>query len=132
MSWGVGLLILGFAFLLLTLFAVPVLIQVRRTARKVEVTLGHINQNLPDILDNLHHTTDNLRKTTEAVRRVPADIQSVTEEFRGLGGQISRLDDRVRGEFKASPLAEFGVMKKSALVAFVIIRVLRFLRKRRR
>ena len=130
MSWGVGLLILGFAFLLFTLFAVPVLIQVRRTAKKVEITLGHVNQNLPVILDNLHHTTDNFRKTTEAVRRVPADIRSLTEEFRGLGGQISRLDVRVRGGIEASPFAEFGVMKKSALMAFVVIRVLRFLRNR--
>jgi uncharacterized protein YoxC len=132
MSWDVSLFILGVALLLLAFFAVQVLVQVRRTAKKVETTLNHVNQNLPVILDNVHHTTDHFRKTTEAVRRVPADVQSVIEEFRGLGGQISRLDDRVRSKFEVSSLAEFGVMKKSALVAFVIIRVLRFLRKRRR
>ena len=132
MSWGIGLLILGFAFLLVTLFAVPVLIQVRRTAQKVEITLGHINQNLPVILDNLHHTTDNFRKTTEAVRRVQADVQSFTEEFRGLGDQISRLEEWVRGGFEIPSFAESGDMKKSAVIAFVIIRVLRFLRPRGR
>jgi len=130
MSWGVGLLILGIAFLLLTLFAVPALIQVRRTAKKVEITLGHVNQNLPVILDNLHHTTDNFRKTTEAVRSVPAEVRGLTEELRGLGDQVSRLDVRVRGGLQAPSFAEFGVMKKSALIAFVAIRVFRFLRHR--
>lgn len=130
MSWGVGLLVLGFAFLLLTLFAVPVLIQVRRTAQKAELTLGQINRDLPAILDNLHHTTDNFRRTTESVRRVPADVRSLAQEFRGLGGQISSLDLRLRGGFEAPLLAEFSVLKKSAFVAFVVIRVLRFLRNR--
>ncbi len=130
MSWGVGLLILGLAFLLFTLFAVPVLVQVRRTAQKADLALGQINRELPAILDNLHHTTDNFRRTTESVRRVPADVRSLAREVRGLGGEISSLDLRLRGGFDVPALAEFSVLKKSAFVAFVIIRVLRFLRKR--
>jgi len=132
MSWEVGLLVLGFAFLLFVLFAVPVLIQVRRTAKKVEITLGHVNQNLPVILDNLHHTTDNFRRTTEAVRRVPGEVRSVTDEFRALGGQVSRLEDRVRDGLEVPSFAGFGTMKKAAAIVFVIIRVLRFLRPRGR
>jgi uncharacterized protein YoxC len=132
MSWGVGLLVLGFAFLLFALFAVPVLIQVRRTAKKVEITLGHVNQNLPVILDNIRHTSENFRKTTEAVRRVPGDVRSVTDEFRALGGQVSQLENRLRGESVVSSLLGFGTMKKAAAMAFVIIRALLFLRTRGR
>ncbi|MCX5834876.1 MAG: DUF948 domain-containing protein [Deltaproteobacteria bacterium] len=132
MSWGVGLFVLGMALLLFVLFAVPALIQVRRTAKKVETTLGHVNQNLPAILDNVRHTSENFRKTTEAIRRVPEDVQSVTDEFRRLKEQVPRLENRVRDGFEVPSFAGFGIMKKSAVIAFVIIRVLRFLRSRGR
>ncbi|HOD34443.1 MAG TPA: DUF948 domain-containing protein [Syntrophales bacterium] len=132
MSWGVGLLVLGVALLLFTFFAVPVLVQVKRTARKVEITLGHVNRDLPAILDNLHHTTDNFRRTTETVHGVSADVRSLGEELRGVGGQISSLDRRLRDGIGAPSPVAFGIMKKPALIAFVIIRILRFLRGRRR
>jgi uncharacterized protein YoxC len=128
MSWGVSLFILGIALLLFALFAVPTLIQVRRTAKKAETTLSHVNRNLPAILDNVRLTSENVRKATEAVRCIQEDVRSVTDEFRRLKNRVPRLENRLRSDFEAPSFKGFGTMKNVLQMAFVIIRALRFLR----
>jgi hypothetical protein len=57
MSWEIGFFMISCAVLLLVVFAIPTLMQIRKTARSAEITLEAINRELPAILQDLHQVT---------------------------------------------------------------------------
>ena len=65
----IGIFILSIAFLLLALFSIPSLLQLRKTAEAIADTLKTLNQNLPAILRNLEEMTTQLNQTTLTVHR---------------------------------------------------------------
>lgn len=63
--------IMAVAFLLLAAFAIPSLLQIRRTAETLAATLRTLNENLPAILRNLEHITASIdQATVTAARRI--------------------------------------------------------------
>jgi uncharacterized protein YoxC len=65
----IGLFILGIALLLIALFAIPSLVQIRRTAETIAITLQTLNQNLPGILKNIEEMTANINQATFTANR---------------------------------------------------------------
>jgi uncharacterized protein YoxC len=68
MSWEIGFFMVSCAVLLLVVFAIPTLMQVRKTARSAEVTLEAVNRELPAILQDLHQMTALTNEVTYNVR----------------------------------------------------------------
>ncbi|MRR35693.1 DUF948 domain-containing protein, partial [bacterium] len=68
MNWETSLFILCLAVAVLVVFAIPVLLQLRRTVRNLDVTITTLNQNLPQILKNVDYITENVRQSVHAVR----------------------------------------------------------------
>ena len=60
----ISIFILSIACLLFALFSIPSLLQVRKTAEIIAITLQTLNQNLPAILKNLEEMTTHLNQTT--------------------------------------------------------------------
>lgn len=63
----IGIVVLSLVFLLIAAFAIPALIQVRRTAKSITDTLESLNQSLPSILKNLEEITANINMATNTV-----------------------------------------------------------------
>lgn len=63
----IGMVVLSLVFLLIAAFAIPTLIQIRRTAKSITDTLESLNQSLPSILRNLDETTANINQATNTV-----------------------------------------------------------------
>jgi len=68
MSWEIGFFMISCAVLLLVLFAIPTLVQIRKSARSAEVTLEAVNRELPAILQDLHQITTMTNEVSHNVR----------------------------------------------------------------
>ena len=74
MSLEISFTVIAVAFLVLVALAVPFLVQARRTARNMAVTLETLNQGLPGILKNLEEITANVNKAAYMVNRQVDDL----------------------------------------------------------
>jgi uncharacterized protein YoxC len=85
--------ILGIAFVLFAIFSIPPLLQLRKTAKAMAVTLQTLNENLPGILRNLESITANVNETTLTVNR---QVEELSDLFRKLHRQVIFLSDMGR------------------------------------
>jgi peptidoglycan hydrolase CwlO-like protein len=132
MYWEISVTILGLAVLLLTVFAVPVLIQIRRTARKADQVLEHVNQEMPAILNDLRQTSANIRSATQAARSVSKQISAVVEEYQTIKGQVAKVGSRLGSPFSAPAFGGLLPAGKGLAFAFGFIRAIGYLRSRKR
>ena len=82
--------IVAVAVLLFALFSIPSLLQFRRTAETIAVTLQALNENLPGILRNLEHITANINQATFTVNR---QVEELSDSFRRLQKTVTFLAD---------------------------------------
>ncbi len=85
MLWEISLLIIAIAILFLVIFAIPSIIQFRRTAKNIELTAKTLNQNLPGILTNIDEITTILSDT----------VHSVSEQTEGLKEGVNKIHDMI-------------------------------------
>ena len=110
----ISLLIIGIAFLLLVVFAIPSLLQIRRTAKSVEITSRSLNQELPSILTNMDEITTNLTNTTHTVRGQIELFSGVIDKIQEVTDDVVNFEKTIRGEIE-TPLIE----TLATLTAFV-------------
>lgn len=90
MLLDISVFILSIAFLLIALFSIPSLLQIRKTAETIAMTLRTLNENLPVILKNLEAITTHVNQATSAVNR---QIDELSDSFRKLQKTIGFLAD---------------------------------------
>jgi uncharacterized protein YoxC len=82
--------IIAVAILLFALFAIPSLLQIRRTAEAMAAMLKALNESLPGILKNLEHITANINQTTLTVNR---QVEGLSDSFLKLQKTLIFLAD---------------------------------------
>jgi uncharacterized protein YoxC len=82
--------IMAVAILLFALFAIPSLLQIRRTAEAVAVTLKTLNEHLPGILRNLERITADINQAAITVNR---QVEDLSDSFRKLQRMVTFLAD---------------------------------------
>jgi uncharacterized protein YoxC len=85
---GIFLIALSVAFLLIAVFSIPVLLQIRKTAKSMSLTLQLLNEKLPGILNNLEKITTNANRATTIVTR---EVEELSLTIRKLQGALSLL-----------------------------------------
>jgi len=105
MLWEISLLVIAIAFLLLSLFAIPTIVQIRRTVKNAEHTTKILNQNLPGILTNLDEITTNLTQTTQTVNEQVDSLKNVVEKFNSIADDVVDFERNIRAEIEA-PIME--------------------------
>jgi uncharacterized protein YoxC len=104
MSWETSLFILCLAVAVLVGFTIPVLLQLRRTVRNLDVTITTLNQNLPQILKNVDYITENVRQSVHAVRAtmeetinrsLPSILENVDRLTLTVGKSVEMVRNRV-------------------------------------
>jgi methyl-accepting chemotaxis protein len=78
------LLVVSVAFLVIAGYAVPLLIQIRKTATSAAETLDSINQRLPVIIKNLEEITTNMNRVTNTVERQVDDLAMTLGKINGI------------------------------------------------
>ena len=104
MNWETSLFILCLAVVVLVIFTIPLLLQLRRTVQNLDVTVTALNQNLPQILKNIDYITENIRQSVHAVRAtleetinrsLPAILENVDRLTSTVGKSVEMVRTRV-------------------------------------
>ena len=101
MNWETSLFILCLAVVVLVIFTIPVLLQLRRTVQNLDVTVTALNQNLPQILKNVDFITENIRQSVHAVRAtveetINRSLPSILENVDRLTSTVGKSVEMVR------------------------------------
>jgi uncharacterized protein YoxC len=105
MLWEISLLVIAIAILLLSLFAIPTIVQIRRTTRNAEQTAKILNQNLPGILTNLDEITTNLTQTTQIIHEQVDNLKFVVDKVNLIAEDVVDFERNIRAEIEA-PIME--------------------------
>ncbi len=108
MLWEIGVLICSIALLLVAIFAVPTIIQIRRTAKNAEITLQAVNQNLPGILTNLDEITTNLTATSQSIHQNIDGLKEVIHKFHLVADDVVQFERLIREEIEEPILSTIG------------------------
>lgn len=110
MLWEISLLIIAIAFLLLVIFAIPSLLQVRRTAKNVEFTSHTLNQNLPGILTNLDEISTNFTHTTHSVRSQVEGLSGAVGKINEMADDVVNFEKTIRQEIETPIMETVGTL----------------------
>ncbi len=105
MIWEVSLLIVSIAFLLLVAFLIPTIVQLKRTAERVEIASENLNMHLPNILTNLDEITTNLTGIMSSGRRQMQMLEEATEEVKLMVEDLSAFEKEIKEKIE-NPLVE--------------------------
>lgn len=116
-------LVAGLAVVVITIFLVPVLLQLRRVGEKVEKLVGDLDRDLPPLLKNLSDTAAELHLLTASINRKVEDVDKIINVARQASDTLVCTIDLFRktvlpivtkvGGFSAGLLAIFSFLKKA-------------------
>lgn len=90
------LILLGVVFLLFVGFAIPCVLEIRRTAKEMTMTLRTFNETLPVIMKNLDRITTEVSQATTAVHGQIDDLSLMIKKVKGAMFVLAGLDDIIR------------------------------------
>ncbi|HOZ61494.1 MAG TPA: DUF948 domain-containing protein [Smithellaceae bacterium] len=104
MSMETFLLIIGVSVIVLVIICMPVVWQVWRAVKGVNVSLGTLNENLPAILKNIEETTKNINNSTTTISNEIQVLSNGLNRFysatSGIIGDIRNFSPQaVKGSF---------------------------------
>jgi uncharacterized protein YoxC len=123
MSLETGIALISVAFLLMVIFIIPSLLQVRRAAKHLSETLSTLNGSLPGILKNLEEITLNIRQASNTVQVQVDGLALVVGRIQSIMGFILDLEELLRGKMKLPAfqiLTNFMAFKRG-LMAFLSV-----------
>jgi len=117
------LLVAGLAITVITVFLIPVLLQIRRVGAQVEKLVGDLDRELPPLLNNLNETAAQLRTLTTSINRKVDEVDRIINVARQASETLVCSVDLFRknvlpaltkvGGFSAGLLALFSFFKKT-------------------
>ena len=114
MLWEISLLIIAVSFLLVTVFAIPSLLQIRKSAKSLELTTKTLNQNLPGILASTDELASNLAQSTQSLHDQIDSVKGIVQKFENVADDVVDFERTLRAEIE-SPVMEI-VTTVSAVV----------------
>ncbi len=102
MMWEIALLIVAVAFLLLVVFFIPTLLQIRDSAKELEFTLKEFRETLVKVNNAVDKADQSLEEGRKALRKIEKALETVDQT---LGGSTLRfLAKPVSGLLEAMPV----------------------------
>jgi uncharacterized protein YoxC len=114
MLWEISLLIIAVSFLLVAVFAIPSLLQIRKSAKSLELTTKTLNQNLPGILASTDELASNLAQSTRSLHDQINSVKGIVQKFENVADDVVDFERTLRAEIE-SPVMEI-VTTVSAVV----------------
>lgn len=96
MTLDISMVIVGIVLLVIAAVAIPFLLQLWRTTKRVSETFQTINERLPGILKNLDEITTNINKVTSTVNEQIDGLSVVTKRIQGAVGVVTDVENILR------------------------------------
>ena len=111
--WG----IIAGALIILTAFLIPVILQIKRTAKAAEDFLLITQESLNPLLKRLQETVEKTNKIAEKLDESISNVQHLTKSVGETGAIIDDINRLIRqiSTFMSVTMSNFGVGIKTAL-----------------
>jgi uncharacterized protein YoxC len=126
MLWEISLLIIAVAILLAVIFAIPAILQFRRTTKNFDLTVKTLNQNLPGILTNTDEITSGLMNTVHTISEQTDGLKEVVSKFQGMADDVVSFERQIRQEIESPILETVGTIGALVKGMRVFIDALRY------
>ena len=90
------LIIAGISIIILMIFLIPLLTQLRQTARRAEKVMGSLNQELPAILASLKDTTAEIHITSAHINEKLAQTDAIINTAKYAGESLLLTSNLIR------------------------------------
>jgi uncharacterized protein YoxC len=117
------LIVAGLAILTITIFLIPVLIQLRRIGEKAEGLLDNLNQEIPPLLKNVNQSAAELTILTNSLNRKVEEVEQILSLARNASDNLLHTSDLFKktllpiitkiGSFGAGLYAFISFIRKS-------------------
>jgi uncharacterized protein YoxC len=101
----ISILIICLAVLVLVLFLVPTIIQLKKSAKRIEEVSGQLNQQFPTILGNITEITSNLNTILSSGRQQVESLGEATQNVKTMVNDIVQFERRIRHQVQ-NPIIE--------------------------
>lgn len=114
--------LIGISAVVLVAFLIPVLLQARRSALKLEQMADELNSELPEILKNLNQISTDVAAMVSSGRSQVESIGEAVDQAKGLVDNMVRFEKDVKKRHRRSVLQSFKIASAAikALQAFVL------------
>lgn len=82
------LIIAGLSIILLMIVLIPLLVQLRQTARRAEMVLDHLNQDLPFIISSLKSTAEEMKIMSAHINKKLAQTDAIISTAKYAGESL--------------------------------------------
>ena len=116
-------IVAGLAIIVITIFLVPLLLQLRKVGEKVEILVSDLDRELPPLLKNLNESAAELRLITSSINRKIEEVDKIISVARQASDTLVCTVDLFKktvlpiitkvGGFSAGLLAIFSFFKKT-------------------
>lgn len=112
----------GLAIIVITIFLVPLLIQLRRVGERAESLLDNLNREIPPLMKSLNQSASELGVLTSSLNRKVAEVEQIislvrnaSDNFLHTSGLLKTLLPTITkiGSFGAGLFAFISYLKKS-------------------
>lgn len=94
MYMEIASLILVSILIVLVIFCIPVVLQIWRISKDIEITIQSLNQSFPLILKNMEEITTNVNSSSSLINKKIQDIASASDRSSQLlGGIINNIQN---------------------------------------
>lgn len=101
----ISVLVASISVLALVLFLIPSIIQLRKSARRIEEVSGHLNQQLPEILKNVNQISSNLNFILSSGRQQAEKLGEAASSIKIMVDDIVDFETKLRHRVE-DPLIE--------------------------
>ena len=116
-------IVAGLAIIVMTIFMIPVLIQIRKVGEKAEKLMGDLDRELPPLLKNLNESAVELRILTSSINRKVEEVEGIIDTVRAAVDNFTCTAELFKktvlpivtkvGGISAGLLTFFSFLKKS-------------------
>lgn len=82
------LIAIGLAIIIITIFLVPVLIQLRRVGERAESLLDNLNREIPPLLNSLNDSASELSVLTKSLNHKVAEVEQILSLVRNASANF--------------------------------------------
>lgn len=110
MGVEIAAMIIAICCVVITGFLIPLILQIKRSASKMDAMADEVNRQLPVIMSDFRDVSNNARETTEQVKRSTVRATGLLEALGDFGDSIGCLAGGFRNKTGAIGPAIAGVV----------------------
>jgi uncharacterized protein YoxC len=100
MALEIAAIVIALCFVVLTAVLIPLILQLKKNALKMETSSDEINRQLPEILNNLRLSSDNARQASDQMKHGFLRASTLLESIGDFGEGLSYLSNGFRSKTK--------------------------------